>query len=136
MVVQGVGKTVQDASGTLDILREIDVSLQPRETVAIVGASGSGKSTVLRALCGLPPLARGRVALTGVAEGGTELLAPATQAFRRQVQMVFQDPYGSLHPRQTGRTSAPRPSWASWSLASPASLVASWFLRHPVAWQL
>ena len=65
MVVQGVGKTVQDASGTLDILREIDVSLQPRETVAIVGASGSGKSTLLSIMAGLDTPSTGTVWLQG-----------------------------------------------------------------------
>lgn len=65
MVVQGVGKTVQDASGTLDILREIDVCLQPRETVAIVGASGSGKSTLLSIMAGLDTPSTGTVWLHG-----------------------------------------------------------------------
>ena len=64
-VVQGVGKTVQDASGTLDILREIDVCLQPRETVAIVGASGSGKRTLLSIMAGLDTPSTGTVWLRG-----------------------------------------------------------------------
>lgn len=75
----------------------VTLDIAPGESFGIVGESGSGKSTVLRAVCGLAPLARGKVALKG-AEG---LSAPGTQGFRRQVQMVFQDPYGSLHPRQT-----------------------------------
>ena len=64
------------------------------DSFGIVGASGSGKSTVLRAICGLAPRQAGSVRLTGAGE-------PGSLAFRRQVQMVFQDPYGSLHPRQT-----------------------------------
>lgn len=79
----------------------VSLEVAPGESFGIVGESGSGKSTVLRAICGLTPLARGRVELTGGTQGETPLPAPATQAFRRQVQMVFQDPYGSLHPRQT-----------------------------------
>ena len=78
------------------------------ESFGIVGESGSGKSTVLRALCGLAPFASGAVrlvpgsALVGTAEGSREAPPlPGTKAFRRLVQMVFQDPYGSLHPRQT-----------------------------------
>ena len=69
------------------------------QSFGIVGESGSGKSTVLRAICGLAPLANGTVQL--VAAGRKDLPAPGSKAFRRQVQMVFQDPYGSLHPRQT-----------------------------------
>jgi len=74
-----------------------DVSLQvlPGCSLGIVGESGSGKSTVLRAICGLAPRASGNVQLLGLEA------APGTPAFRRQVQMVFQDPYASLHPRQT-----------------------------------
>ncbi|CAN5390733.1 ABC transporter ATP-binding protein [soil metagenome] len=69
----------------------------PGESFGIVGESGSGKSTVLRAICGLAPKESGTVQLIG----GTESPAPGSKAFRRRVQMVFQDPYGSLHPRQT-----------------------------------
>lgn len=79
----------------------VSLEVAPGESFGIVGESGSGKSTVLRAICGVTPLAHGRVMLTGGTEVGTENPAPATHAFRRQVQMVFQDPYGSLHPRQT-----------------------------------
>jgi peptide/nickel transport system ATP-binding protein len=76
-------------------VQDLSFTVQPGESFGIVGESGSGKSTVLRALCGLAPLAAGTVTLTGST-------APAgSKAFRRQVQMVFQDPYGSLHPRQT-----------------------------------
>ncbi len=69
------------------------------ESFGIVGESGSGKSTVLRAICGLAPLQSGNVQLIGATGGPVP--QPGSKAFRRLVQMVFQDPYGSLHPRQT-----------------------------------
>jgi peptide/nickel transport system ATP-binding protein len=73
----------------------------PGESFGIVGESGSGKSTVLRAICGLAPRT-GTVALSQHAGAPVSALAaPGSKAFRRRVQMVFQDPYGSLHPRQT-----------------------------------
>jgi peptide/nickel transport system ATP-binding protein len=72
----------------------------PGESFGIVGESGSGKSTVLRAICGLAPRTAGTVALSQHAPAAT-LAEPGSKAFRRLVQMVFQDPYGSLHPRQT-----------------------------------
>ena len=75
----------------------VSFSVAPGESFGIVGESGSGKSTVLRALCGLAPRTAGTVRLTGAAVAA----APGSPAWRRQVQMVFQDPYGSLHPRQT-----------------------------------
>jgi peptide/nickel transport system ATP-binding protein len=96
----GIGLRVQDLRVVFDGFAAVDgVSFEvaPGESFGIVGESGSGKSTVLRALCGLAPRSAGQVVLTG----SGDLPAPGSKAFRRQVQMVFQDPYGSLHPRQT-----------------------------------
>ena len=75
--------------------------VHPGESFGIVGESGSGKSTVLRAICGLAPLAAGSVQLVAPPGAESALPAPGSKSFRRSVQMVFQDPYGSLHPRQT-----------------------------------
>ena len=91
--VQGL-RVVFDGFVAVD---DVSFDIAPGGSFGIVGESGSGKSTVLRAICGLAPRAAGRVALTGSAD----MAAPASKAFRRQVQMVFQDPYASLHPRQT-----------------------------------
>jgi len=79
---------------------DVSFEIAPGASFGIVGESGSGKSTVLRAICGLVPLAAGSVRLTAEA-GAAEPALPGSTAFRRQVQMVFQDPYASLHPRQT-----------------------------------
>ena len=65
IAVRGVSKSVQDASGTLSILRDIDFSLSKGETAAIVGASGSGKSTLLAIMAGLDLPSTGQVMLAG-----------------------------------------------------------------------
>ncbi|MFN9726778.1 ABC transporter ATP-binding protein [Acidovorax sp.] len=65
IAVEHVFKSVTDSTGTLDILRDIDFRLEPRETVAIVGASGSGKSTLLSIIAGLDTPTRGTVRLDG-----------------------------------------------------------------------
>ena len=83
--------------GHFTALEDTSFRVEPGASFGIVGESGSGKSTVLRAVTGLAPLAAGRVALLG-APG---LPAPGSRPFRRLVQMVFQDPFGSLHPRHT-----------------------------------
>jgi peptide/nickel transport system ATP-binding protein len=83
------------AFGSFVAVQGLGFEVRPGESFGIVGESGSGKSTVLRAICGLAPVSAGTIRLTG---GDA---APGSRAFRRQVQMVFQDPYGSLHPRQT-----------------------------------
>ena len=69
------------------------------ETLAVVGESGSGKSTLARAVLRLLPLAGGRVEVDGV--DVTELRGRPLRQARRQMQMVFQDPYSSLDPSST-----------------------------------
>ncbi|MCB2135699.1 MAG: ABC transporter ATP-binding protein [Rhodobacteraceae bacterium] len=77
-------------------VRGVSIAVSPGESFGIVGESGSGKSTVLRAICGLAPTSAGAIRLDG-----RQLTAPRDAAFYRQVQMVFQDPYASLHPRHS-----------------------------------
>ena len=66
------------------------------ESFALVGESGSGKSTVLKALVGLAPEWTGEMSLLG-----RPCVHRPDRDLARQCQMVFQDPYGSLHPRKT-----------------------------------
>jgi len=77
----------------------VSFQVAPGEMFGLVGESGCGKSTVLRALCGLNRTWDGRITIDGKAVAPTR-----SQAFFRDVQMVFQDPYGSLHPRHTVNT--------------------------------
>jgi putative ABC transport system ATP-binding protein len=65
IAVSHLYKSVTDATGTLDILRDIDFTLDPQQTVAIVGASGSGKSTLLAIMAGLDTPSQGTVQLAG-----------------------------------------------------------------------
>ena len=89
-VVFGHGET------TVHAVRDIGFAVEQGESFGLVGESGSGKSTVLRAICGLAPVTEGTIRLAG-----QPLATPRTAAFYRRVQMVFQDPYASLHPRHT-----------------------------------
>jgi lipoprotein-releasing system ATP-binding protein len=70
-----LSKSVQDATGTLDILRDIDFELSPQQSLAIVGASGSGKSTLLHLLGGLDTPTTGHVTLLGQALAGLDATA-------------------------------------------------------------
>lgn len=65
IIVEHLGKSVQDSTGTLEILRDIHLRLAARETAAVVGASGSGKSTLLSLIAGLDTPSTGRVLLDG-----------------------------------------------------------------------
>ena len=66
IAVERLTKQVQDSTGTLTILHEIDFTLPPRRSVAIVGASGSGKSTLLSIIAGLDTPTTGTVKLDGI----------------------------------------------------------------------
>jgi peptide/nickel transport system ATP-binding protein len=83
-------------TGHFDAVREASFHVGEGEVFGLVGESGSGKSTVLRALTGLAPIAGGHMKIGSHVTG-----EKINRAFRRDVQMVFQDPYGSLHPRFT-----------------------------------
>ncbi|GAA2828071.1 peptide/nickel transport system ATP-binding protein [Aminobacter aminovorans] len=77
-------------------LKDVSLTVAQGESFGLVGESGSGKSTLLRAVAGLAPVTSGTIDVDGKRLGKAR-----DKAFYRQVQMVFQDPYGSLHPRQT-----------------------------------
>lgn len=80
-------------------VRGISFEVEAGTSYGLVGESGSGKTTVLRAIGGLLPHS---ARVSGVIRLAADTLgAHRTRAFRRRVQMVFQDPYGSLHPRHT-----------------------------------
>ncbi|HEV7319979.1 MAG TPA: ABC transporter ATP-binding protein [Ensifer sp.] len=78
-------------------LNDVSVEIAPGESFGLVGESGSGKSTLLRAVAGLAPVTSGTIRVHDRVLKGSK----RDKAFYRAVQMVFQDPYGSLHPRQT-----------------------------------
>jgi peptide/nickel transport system ATP-binding protein len=77
----------------------VSLAVHPRETVGIVGESGSGKSTVARCIARLIDPTSGDILAGGTSVGRAS--GKALSPFRRQVQVVFQDPYRSLNPRQT-----------------------------------
>lgn len=80
-------------------LRGVSLRMNSGKNLGIVGESGSGKSTLARLVMALEPPTSGSVELLGQALN--QLSPAALRAARRDFQMVFQDPYGSLDPRQT-----------------------------------
>ncbi|WP_298432160.1 ABC transporter ATP-binding protein [uncultured Jannaschia sp.] len=82
--------------GGVPVVHDVSLTIPEGESFALVGESGSGKSTILKAIAGIAP----------EWEGGIDVLGKPRshgpdRAFSRVCQMVFQDPYASLHPRKT-----------------------------------
>jgi len=84
---------------TTQVVRGVSLQLAEGETLGIVGESGSGKTTLAMALLGLQRIAGGSVEFEG--RGIAGLRREALRALRSKVQVVFQDPFGSLSPRLT-----------------------------------
>src|SRR5690606_33749230 len=84
---------------TIPAVRRVSFSVARGETFGLVGGSGPGKTTTARAIARFIPHTRGTVSVDGMVFGPDEKETP--QKFRRRVQMVFQDPYSSLHSAMT-----------------------------------
>ena len=76
----------------------VSLTLRRGQTLGLVGETGYGKSTLARCIAGLIPVTSGRVTFDG--RDITNLPGRAMQPVRREVQMIFQDPYGTLNPRR------------------------------------
>jgi oligopeptide/dipeptide ABC transporter ATP-binding protein len=97
--VEDVHVTFPSRHGDARAVDGVSLEVQRGEVVALVGESGCGKTTLLRALLGLEPVTAGEVSFEGrpVDYGNRRGL----RALRRRIQMVFQDPTGALNPRHT-----------------------------------
>lgn len=101
--VQHVQKSFRQVGGkkgaTIHALQDVSMQLKYGETIGIVGESGCGKSTLAKSLIGLVKPDRGEIRYRGV--DLVTASAGQMKKIRRQIQMVFQDPYASLNPCMT-----------------------------------
>jgi dipeptide transport system ATP-binding protein len=83
---------------TLRAVDGVSFTLEAGETLAVVGESGCGKSTLARVITMIEPPSEGSLRIDGI--DVTSASRATLKDLRRHVQIVFQDPYGSLNPRQ------------------------------------
>jgi ABC-type glutathione transport system ATPase component len=81
------------------VVEDVSFAIEAGETLGLVGESGSGKTTVARMILGLVSPSRGAIRVDGVDLASASRMQ--LRALRRQMQPVFQDPYGALNPRMT-----------------------------------
>jgi peptide/nickel transport system ATP-binding protein len=100
MEVENVSVTFGSGANAVEAVKNCSLTLHEGEPIGIVGESGSGKSTLARVMAGLQPPSAGQIRFRGdnVFKGNKSFQS----GNRNQVQMVFQDPYGSLNPQLTG----------------------------------
>jgi ABC-type dipeptide/oligopeptide/nickel transport system ATPase subunit len=94
--ITGLNIWFGDEKERVDAVKNVSFETALGGSFGLVGESGSGKTTILRAIAGLVPSWNGTILVNG-----TTLGSKRDRAFYSSVQMVFQDPYGSLHPRHT-----------------------------------
>ncbi|HEY9213219.1 MAG TPA: dipeptide ABC transporter ATP-binding protein [Ancylobacter sp.] len=111
-----VSRGMLSKPATVKAVAGISFRLAPRSTLAVVGESGSGKSTLARMLTMIERPGEGslRLADVDVAEADAKTL----RRYRGEVQMVFQNPYGSLNPRQTVGNAIEEPLLVNTKLSS------------------
>lgn len=94
--IENLSVTFRAQGREVRAVQDVSLTVAEGESFGLVGESGSGKSTILRAICGMAPVSAGTIRI-----GGKPLPTPRGPEFATRVQMVFQDPYASLHPRHT-----------------------------------
>lgn len=91
-------KVFSSRNAPIPAVRDVSLNLKTGETLAVVGESGSGKSTLARLLLRLIPPDQGSIFFRGIEI--THLSSRQLRPLRRRMQIVFQNPYASLNPRQ------------------------------------
>ena len=117
-------------SATIKALAGVSFSLQAGRTLAVVGESGSGKSTLARLLTLIERPTAGALLIDG--EDVARASAETRRRLRREIQIVFQNPYGSLNPRQTIGRALEEPLLVNTGMSGPERKAAALAIMEKV----
>jgi len=92
------GGLIRRTVGQVQAVDDVTLTIPRGKTLGLVGETGCGKSTLARCVAGLIPVTSGRVTFDG--QDITNWPRRSMRPMRREIQMIFQDPYGSLNPRR------------------------------------
>ena len=98
LALRDVAVTFSSRRGTVRAVDGVSLDVRPGEVLALVGESGCGKTTLIRAILGLEPMSAGTIEFEG---RSVDQRQRTLRDLRRRVQMIFQDPTGALNPRHT-----------------------------------
>lgn len=99
--VRHLKKHFKTAKGMLHAVDDVSFDIEAGKTLGVVGESGCGKSTLGRTISHLQSPTDGTVVFDGISAEGSNLKGSALKDYRRNMQMIFQDPYSSLNPRMS-----------------------------------
>ena len=98
LALRDVAVTFSSRRGTVRAVDGVSLDVRPGEVLALVGESGCGKTTLIRAILGLEPMSAGTIEFGG---RSVDQRQRTLRDLRRRVQMIFQDPTGALNPRHS-----------------------------------
>jgi len=98
LALRDVSVTFSSRRGTVRAVDGVSLDVRPGEVLALVGESGCGKTTLIRAILGLEPMSAGTIEFGG---RSVDQRQRTLRDLRRRVQMIFQDPTGALNPRHS-----------------------------------
>jgi len=99
ITIDGLGVTYGHGKSAFQALSDVSLDIRPGETMGLVGESGSGKTTIGRAVLGLAPVTEGSIRFEGAEIANAS--RRRRRSLARDIQVIFQDPYGSLNPALT-----------------------------------
>ena len=97
LMVQSLSLSYQTSTESVSVIKNISLQLKKGETIALIGESGSGKTSLAKAMAGLIPSPKGSIFLTS----SNTILTPDSRSYKKKIQLLFQNPDAVFNPKKT-----------------------------------